>query len=170
MQVILIGFMGSGKTTVSALLSQQLNLPVTDLDQAVVQASGKSIPRIFHDGGEAVFRHLESETLTAILSSRDGILATGGGTPLRASNRAKLAADPAPVILLHASPTETARRIYRDRGRPLASRLDTTGLEKLLAERQACYEACTDYTIATDNRSPREIAAEIITLLHQNKH
>lgn len=165
MQVILIGFMGSGKTTVSSLLSTQLGLPVTDLDQAIVSHSQLSIPQIFARHGEVGFRQIEHQVLTETLQTEDGILATGGGTPLRADNRLKLAEDPAPVILLHASPEETARRIQGSTDRPIANQLDTAGLGKLLAQRQSRYEECADFTIDTDGRSPQSIADEIKTII-----
>lgn len=165
MRIILIGFMGSGKTTVSTLLADQLHLPVTDLDRAIEQSSGKSIPQIFQESGEEGFRTIEHQTLTTVLQGRDGILATGGGTPLRADNRQALAADPAPVILLHASPEETARRIQHNGERPLADALDTAGLAALLAKRQARYDECADFTIDTDNRTPQEIVDQIIGLI-----
>lgn len=161
MKVILIGFMGSGKTTVSNLLSGQLNLPVTDLDQAIIDHSQMSIPQIFKRSGEIGFRQIEHQVLLETLQSKDGILATGGGTPLRADNRLKLQEDPAPVILLHASPEETARRIQGSHDRPIANQLDVIGLEKLLAKRQSKYEECADITIDTDDRSPQTIADEI---------
>lgn len=161
MQVILIGFMGSGKTTVSTLLGKQLALPVTDLDQAIVEHAQMSIPEIFKRHGELGFRQIEHQVLLETLQTKAGILATGGGTPLRADNRLKLQKDPAPVILLHASPEEIARRIQDSTDRPIANQLDVIGLGKLLAKRQAGYEECADVTIDTDNRSPQSIVDEI---------
>ena len=168
MQVILIGFMGSGKTTVSPLLSEQLNLPVTDLDQAIIDHSQMSISEIFQRHGEVGFRQIEHQVLIDTLQNKDGILATGGGTPLRADNRLKLEEDAAPVILLHASPEETARRIHGSTDRPIANQLDTAGLGKLLAQRQARYEECADVTIDTDGRSPQSIADEIKSIMNHS--
>lgn len=167
MKVILIGFMGSGKTTVSTLLGEQLRLPVTDLDQAIVDHSHLTIPQIFQQHGEVGFRQIEHQVLLETLQNHEGILATGGGTPLRADNRLKLEEDPAPVILLHASPEETARRIQHSGDRPLANQLDTAGLGRLLAQRQARYEECADVTIDTDGRSPQSIADEIKNIIEK---
>ncbi|MCG4607043.1 shikimate kinase, partial [Bifidobacterium longum] len=81
MELILIGFMGSGKTTVSRLLGEMLNTPVTDLDVEFVRRAGMPIADIFAQNGEPYFRQLEHDTLAEILKSDQGILATGGGTP-----------------------------------------------------------------------------------------
>lgn len=80
MQLILIGFMGSGKSTVGNLLGRRHNLPVIDLDQAIEEAAGQTIPEIFADHGEAYFRKLEHQVLGAVID-QPGILATGGGDP-----------------------------------------------------------------------------------------
>lgn len=77
MELILIGFMGSGKTTVSRLLGEMLNTPVTDLDVEIVRRAGMPIPDILAQNGEPYFRQLEHDTLAEILKSDQGILATG---------------------------------------------------------------------------------------------
>lgn len=165
MKLILIGFMGSGKTTISQLLGQQLGLPVTDLDQAIIADQQQTIPEIFAAVGEQGFRQVESRVLKTTLTQQDGILATGGGTPLREDNRRELAMDPAPVVFLHASPAETARRLAGATDRPIANQLDVAGLGRLLAQRQSRYAECADFTVETDGRAPAEIAAEIKRLI-----
>ena len=150
MELILIGFMGSGKTTVSRLLGEMLNTPVTDLDVEIVRRAGMPIPDIFAQNGEPYFRQLEHDTLADILKSDQGILATGGGTPMRPDNLAMLKDTPTPVVLLKASATETLRRIGGDSGRPLAQLLDEKGIADMQAQRQVNYNACADLTIKTD--------------------
>lgn len=95
MELILIGFMGSGKTTVSLLLGEMLNAPVTDLDDEIVHRAGMTIPDIFAQNGEEYFRQLEHDTLADIIKSDQGILATGGdsGRPLAKSLDEKGIAD-----------------------------------------------------------------------------
>lgn len=153
MEMILIGFMGSGKTTVSRLLGEMLNTPVIDLDVEIVRRAGMPIADIFAQNGEPYFRQLEHDTLADIMKSDQGILATGGGTPM-------------PVVLLKASATETLRRIGGDSGRPLAQSLDEKGIADMQAQRQVNYNACADLTIKTDGLSPAAIAEEIISFLN----
>lgn len=160
MELILIGFMGSGKTTVSQLLGQKYHLPVLDLDAEIVAQTGQSIPEIFAAGGEARFRAIEHQVLAQVID-QPGILATGGGTPLREDNRALLKASNVPVVHLRATAAETKRRIGHDQNRPLAAQLDQAGLAKLKAARHAAYQACADFTIETNQLTPLEVAQAI---------
>lgn len=166
MELILIGFMGSGKTTISRMLGKMLNAPVTDLDDEIVRRAGMTIPDIFAQNGEEYFRQLEHDTLADIIKSDQGILATGGGTPMRPDNLTILKDTSTPVVLLKASATETLRRIGGDSGRPLAKSLDEKGIADLQAQRQVNYDACADLTIKTDGLSPAAIAEEIVSFLN----
>lgn len=166
MELILIGFMGSGKTTISRMLGKMLNTSVTDLDDEIVRRTGMTIPDIFAQNGEEYFRQLEHDTLADIIKSDQGILATGGGTPMRPDNLTMLKDTSTPVVLLKASATETLRRIGGDSGRPLAKSLDEKGIADLQAQRQVNYDACADLTIKTDGLSPAAIAEEIVSFLN----
>ena len=166
MELILIGFMGSGKTTISRMLGKMLNAPVTDLDDEIVRRAGMTIPDIFAQNGEEYFRQLEHDTLADIIKSDQGILTTGGGTPMRPDNLTILKDTSTPVVLLKASATETLRRIGGDSGRPLAKSLDEKGIADLQAQRQVNYDACADLTIKTDGLSPAAIAKEITDFLN----
>ncbi|MFR0514665.1 shikimate kinase [Limosilactobacillus mucosae] len=166
MELILIGFMGSGKTTISRMLGKMLNAPVTDLDDEIVRRAGMTISDIFAQNGEEYFRQLEHDTLADIIKSDQGILATGGGTPMRPDNLTMLKGTSTPVVLLKASATETLRRIGGDSGRPLAKSLDEKGIADLQAQRQVNYDACADLTIKTDGLSPAAIAKEITDFLN----
>lgn len=166
MELILIGFMGSGKTTISRMLGKMLNTSVTDLDDEIVRRAGITIPDIFAQNGEEYFRQLEHDTLADIIKSDQGILATGGGTPMRPDNLTILKDTSTPVVLLKASAMETLRRIGGDSGRPLAKSLDEKGIADLQAQRQVNYDACADLTIKTDRLSPAAIAEEIVSFLN----
>nr|WP_302426463.1 shikimate kinase [Limosilactobacillus mucosae] len=166
MELILIGFMGSGKTTISRMLGKMLNTSVTDLDDEIVRRAGMTIPDIFAQNGEEYFRQLEHDTLADIIKSDQGILATGGGTPMRPDNLTILKDTSTPVVLLKASAMETLRRIGGDSGRPLAKSLDEKGIANLQAQRQVNYDACADLTIKTDGLSPAAIAEEIVSFLN----
>ena len=166
MELILIGFMGSGKTTISRMLGKMLNTSVTDLDDEIVRRAGMTIPDIFAQNGEEYFRQLEHDTLADIIKSDQGILATGGGTPMRPDNLTILKDTSTPVVLLKASAMETLRRIGGDSGRPLAKSLDEKGIADLQAQRQVNYDACADLAIKTDGVSPAAIAEEIVSFLN----
>lgn len=166
MELILIGFMGSGKTTISRMLGKMLNTSVTDLDDEIVRRAGMTIPDIFAQNGEEYFRQLEHDTLADIIKSDQGILATGGGTPMRPDNLTILKDTSTPVVLLKASAMETLRRIGGDSGRPLAKSLDEKGIADLQAQRQVNYDACADLTIKTDGLGPAAIAEEIVSFLN----
>ncbi|MFR0582330.1 shikimate kinase [Limosilactobacillus mucosae] len=166
MELILIGFMGSGKTTISRMLGKMLNTSVTDLDDEIVRRTGMTIPDIFAQNGEEYFRQLEHDTLADIIKSDQGILATGGGTPMRPDNLTMLKDTSTPVVLLKASAMETLRRIGGDSGRPLAKSLDEKGIADLQAQRRVNYDACADLTIKTDGLSPAAIAEEIVSFLN----
>ncbi|USS88281.1 shikimate kinase [Fructilactobacillus hinvesii] len=164
MDLILIGFMGSGKSTISQLLGQRLALPVTDLDQVIVDTAAQSIEQIFAEQGEVGFRQLEAQALAQQLD-RPGILATGGGVPTQAPNRELLKRHPAPVVLLEIDPETAYDRVKADEHRPIAKNLDLAELAALKLERQAHYQNCADLIINA-NQTPTAIVAEILAHYH----
>lgn len=161
MKLILIGFMGSGKTTISQLLGKQLSQPVLDLDREIERQSQQTIPQIFAESGEAEFRRIEHEVLQSSINF-GGVLATGGGTPLRDDNIALIKQAHAPVVLLVASPQETFRRINQQSNRPLGNQLDVAGIRQLQKVRQPFYDQCADLKIITDGLTPKEIVQRIL--------
>ncbi|WDF82996.1 shikimate kinase [Lacticaseibacillus pabuli] len=160
MDLILVGFMGAGKTTVSGILADDLALAQRDLDDLITDAAGQTIPEIFASRGESGFRALETQTLRAALQ-QPGILATGGGTPVQDANFAVLQDTDVPVVLLDATPESILTRIGGDTNRPLVQQLGPRGLSELQAQRNPRYHALADLVIATDDLTPEEIAAQI---------
>ena len=160
MQAILIGFMGSGKTTVGQLLAAQTGTAHADLDDLIVSSAGQAITTIFAEKGEGYFRQLEQQTLRAALQ-QPGILSTGGGTPTIAANAAILTASAVPVILLDASDETTLQRVMGDANRPLVNNLDTGALLPLKHRREPLYEAAADLVISTDTLTPQQIVTTI---------
>jgi len=163
---VLIGLMGCGKSSIGRRLSQELKLPLVDLDDAIVEKAGMGIPDIFAKLGEEAFRDMESAVLADHIEDR-AILATGGGVVLRKANRGLLKAHP-PVIWLKAAPEFLARRIAGDSNRPLITNQDT--LEKLTTlavERYPLYEACADLVIDRDEAKKGEIVSLIIQYLEK---
>lgn len=165
--LILVGPMGAGKSTIGRLLAKELHLPFKDSDKEIEVRTGADIPWIFDVEGEAGFRERE-QTVLADLCREDGlVLATGGGAVLRAENRAALHAG-GRVIYLHTSVEQQLERTARDRNRPLL-RTANPGqvLRELLATRDPLYREIADVVIETDQRPPRMVVQEILSRLEQ---
>ncbi len=160
MKAILVGFMGSGKTTVGHLLAENLNVPYHDLDDMIVEKAGKSIKQIFADDGEPAFRQLEHDALRAALND-DGILGTGGGTPIQDVNFEMLKNSEVPVVLLDVMPETIIFRLKNDTDRPLAKQLGLDGLVDLKGQRDFRYDQVSDFRVATDELTPNQVVDAI---------
>lgn len=160
MQVILIGFMGSGKTTIGQLLARTLATNHIDLDEFIMQKAQQSITEIFATKGETYFRQLEQLYLKQTLKL-PGVLSTGGGTPIIAPNAALLARSKIPIVWLSTSIQTTFQRIQNDTSRPLVNDLDTTALIKLQKKRNPLYQALANIIIPTDELTPQQIVTRI---------
>ncbi len=166
--IILIGFMGTGKTAVGSELAANLGRKFIDTDLLVEEISGMSISDIFEQLGESEFRKKESEAAFALTTYRPGeiVAATGGGIVLQKANRDKLA-KAGIVVLLTASPRAILRRIGKGRKRPLLK--DTNRrerIEELLKERETFYGSY-DLKIDTTGKTVKQICREIIKWLSQ---
>ena len=162
--IILEGFMGSGKTTVSELLADRLDLELMDTDAAIEESEKRSISSIFETEGEEAFRDMETELLKMIVSDhlRNMVISLGGGLPLREENR-KLLKEAGKVVYLKARPETVYDRIKGDTTRPLLQSEDPMArIKELQAARSDIYEAASDITIDTDDKTPAEIVDEII--------
>lgn len=125
--LVLIGFMGSGKTTLGVKLSYRLRMPVEDTDRLIERREGRSVSEIFADDGEEYFRRLETELLEELAEKAGGrIYSVGGGTPVREENR-RLLKRLGRVIYLKASPETVYERIRDDATRPLLQCPDPLG-------------------------------------------
>jgi len=165
---VLIGLMGSGKSSVGRRLSEKLNMPLIDLDDYIVEQAGMSIPEIFERLGEEAFRDMESKALAETIEKR-AILASGGGIVLRKANQRLLKSHP-PVIWLKAAPEYLAKRIAGDTNRPLIANQDTLKkLSSLAAERYPLYEKCADLIIDRDQIKKKDVVAQIIDYLNKGK-
>lgn len=162
MRAILVGFMGSGKTTVGELLAQRLGLTHRDLDDVIVERAGKSIQQIFDDDGETAFRQLEHSVLADTLVNSKGILSTGGGTPIQTANFDLLKKSDVPVILLNVKPGTVLSRLADDGQRPLVKELGVDGLINLKEKRDARYHEVSDIEIDTDDLTPAEVVDAIL--------
>lgn len=159
--LILIGPMGAGKSSVGRRLATHFDLVFVDLDHAIEQRTGVSIPLIFEHEGEAGFRRRE-HALVAEFSARRGILLScGGGVVLHPANRALLA-DNGFVVWLTASVDEQLQRLAADQQRPLLATPDRRArLDALAAERDPLYAACADLAVSSSDQSMQHAAQRI---------
>lgn len=165
--IVLEGFMGSGKSTVSELLSEELMLELIDTDEVIEDTEGRTINEIFETEGEASFREMETDLLEAIDSDhwREFVISLGGGMPVKEENR-ELLRKIGKVVYLRAKPETIFERVKDDDKRPLLKTEDPLAkIEELLEKRAAFYEDVADMIIDTDGKTPSEITKEIIDKL-----
>lgn len=161
---ILVGLMGSGKSSIGRRLAVRLNLPLIDLDDYIVEQAGRSIPEIFEQDGEAEFRRMETAALQQVVG-RAAVIATGGGVVMSETNRQILKQHP-PVIWLKASPEFLAGRIAGDSNRPLIATGDTLKkLQGLAAIRYPLYEQCADFILPRGDMKKSEALQAILEFL-----
>ena len=159
-QVVLVGPMGAGKTTVGALLAEQWGVPARDTDADVEAREGRSISDIFVESGEARFRELERAAVAAALASHDGVLALGGGAVLDTSTRELLANHR--VVFLRVGLAEAVKRVGLGTSRPLLLGNVRARIKALLDERTPVYESVATLVVDTDDRSPQDVARTIM--------
>jgi shikimate kinase len=158
--ILLIGFMGSGKSTVGRALAERVRRPFVDLDETIVAGSGKSIASIFADDGEAAFRACEHAALAALGGRPSSVVACGGGVVLSEENRALLRRS-GTVVYLKVSAEEALARIGDVSGRPLLAGGGAALAPALLASREVLYEACADVVVPTDGRTTSDVAEDV---------
>lgn len=163
MKVVLIGYRGTGKTTVGRLVAARFGLPFFDTDALVEARADHSIPAIFAVGGEAEFRTLERE-VCAGLADADGVIATGGGAVLDPANVEALRRG-ARVFLLEGAPEDLAARCARGDRPPLTALPPLDEVRIVLAARADAYRAAADHCVWTGCRSPEEVAGVVISVL-----
>jgi len=160
MKLILIGFMGSGKTTVGCLLAQKLGLGVIEMDDLIIKKEGKNINKIFAEDGEARFRELESQIAKDLVKKENVVISTGGGVVIKAENIENLKIN-GKTIFLRTSFLEIKKRLTNIEDRPLFK--DKISAEKLFNSRQKLYEKNADLIVDTDGKSVEEVTYEIIS-------
>ena len=165
-KIVLVGYMGSGKTKIGQLLAENLDLPFRDLDFLIESELQKSVMEIFSDEGEVFFRKKEHEVFKKMIQDDSSyVLSTGGGTPCYANNHLYLQNEGVSSVYLKASiPVLVARLKNEIANRPLLHNLNDEEtfeyIAKHLFDRNYYYSQCK-YTISVDDKSPEEIVEEI---------
>jgi shikimate kinase len=164
--VFLIGYRGTGKTTVAKLLARELGYDWVDADDQIEHRAGKTIAAIFADQGEQAFRDLEAEVVAELGDRRRLVVALGGGAVLREANRAAIC-QAGPVVWLTAGIDTIVERLSLDRStasrRPnLTQAGGRAEIEALLAERKPIYRACATFEVDTDSTTPADVVDRII--------
>lgn len=161
--IILIGFMGCGKTSVGKRLAESENMEFLDTDEWIEKKQQKTISEIFATQGESAFRNMETECLKQLLEYKETafVLSVGGGLPIREENR-KLLSQIGHVVYLKASPDVIYRRLRNDKTRPLLQGMNPRGrIFDLMSARKSYYESAAEYIIEVDNKKFTEIMEEI---------
>ena len=159
--VALIGFMGTGKSTVGKILAEKLNKRFVETDSIIEQQAGKSIKQIFEQDGEIHFREMEIDVIKKITVNSDQVIACGGGVVLNKININRLK-ESSRLVYLTASPLEIFKRTTRDDSRPLLPNSDRlSNIRELLKFRKPFYERAADITINTNRANPLKITGEI---------
>ena len=165
--IILEGFMGSGKSTVSELISDKLELELIDTDEAIEEAEGRKISEIFEQDGEEAFRDMETGLMEMVISEhmRETVISLGGGLPVREKNR-ELLKRAGKVVYLRTSPETVYDRLKGDDTRPLLkSENPLARIKELQDKRGKIYEEAADIIVDTDGKTPEEVADEIIAAI-----
>ena len=161
--IVLVGFMGAGKTTVGHLLAAELGLPFCDSDHVIERRAGRLIREIFAEDGEPAFRALEHQVIADLLDGPDLVLALGGGAAEHPRTRDALAAHPrAQVAYLQVGFAEALRRVGGDGGRPVLARPD---LPAVYERRLKAYARVATLTVPTDDRRPETVSKDILARL-----
>lgn len=161
--VVLVGLMGSGKSTVGRILADRLGRTLLDTDSMVETRAGRSIRELFAAEGEAAFRDLEAATLVdALATAPPAVIATGGGVVLREANREALSAAAARVVWLTADVSTLLDRVRSAGHRPLLDDDPAGTLQRMADERAPLYREVADVVIGVDGRTAKDVAEVVL--------
>jgi shikimate kinase len=171
MSIVLIGYRGSGKTTIGQKLADRLWQKLVDTDKLVVERAGKNIREIFEQDGEERFRELEAEAVEEVLARKEVVISLGGGAVLREENRAAIKASGHKVVYLRCEAEVLHQRIQADTAtaamRPNLTHLGggVEEIEKVLAEREPIYRSLMTAELDVTNLSVADAVVYIVRLL-----
>ena len=160
-RVVLVGFMGAGKTSVGRSLARRLKWRFVDLDRSIEERAGATIAALFRERGEAAFRALEQDAARAVAGLSRTVVAAGGGAFIAPATRAALQ-EGALTVWLQCSLDDVLRRVPADGSRPLAGNREI--MRALLAEREPSYRQA-DVAVDTSGLTPREVVDRIVELI-----
>lgn len=162
--IVLIGMMGSGKTTIGKLLGEKLTLRSIDIDVIVEQNEKRTVSEIFQNEGEKYFRNIERETIKKNFTNKDLIISLGGGA-FEDQLTQELLLKNSTVIYLKTSPNVILERIKNNTNRPLLkNQMTVEKIQSIILQRQKNYELA-NITILTDNKNPDKIVEEILGVI-----
>ncbi|MBS3058438.1 MAG: shikimate kinase [Candidatus Diapherotrites archaeon] len=162
MNFFLIGYRGTGKTTLGKIVAEKLGRQFVDLDDLIMEMQGKKIPEIFAKEGEAAFRNYETQALKQACGQDNQIIACGGGIIIKEEN-IRLLKENGTVCLLKASEEKIFERIHGDKNRPaLTNKNAFDEIKHVLEQRKANYELAKDFEIDTSIESVQESAERIV--------
>ena len=161
----LIGFMGSGKSTVARAFEEQYHMKLVEMDEEIVKQEKRAISEIFATDGEEHFRDLETALVGKIASQEGQVISCGGGAVLRPENVSRMK-ESGTVVLLLARPETILDRVQGDSGRPLLQgNMNVQYISELMEKRKAAYESAADLLIETDGKCALDICNEIMDKL-----
>ncbi|MES2811394.1 MAG: shikimate kinase [Bacteroidota bacterium] len=169
-KIVLVGYMGSGKTEIGKLLAKKCQLPFYDLDFLIENSLGKTVSELFSEKGEIYFRKIEHELFVKQIQEKESfVLSLGGGTPCYANNHLFLQQDDIISIYLKASVSTLVERLsINKKKRPLVKDLEENEMHEFIAkhlfDRSFYYNQCK-YVISVDEKSPTDVVEEIMKLL-----
>jgi shikimate kinase len=163
MQIVLVGPMGVGKSTVGRLLAERLDCSYRDTDDDIVAEQGRTIADIFVDEGEPAFRAVEKQAVRQALAEHDGVLALGGGSILDEDTRGLLAGHR--VVYLSMDVEEAVQRTGLNAARPLLAVNPRRQWRELMEARRHLYTEVADAVVATDGRTPEEVTQAVLDAL-----
>jgi shikimate kinase len=173
MNIILIGFMASGKSTIGKALAEKLGYDFVDTDELIELKAGKSISEIFANEGEQRFREYEAEVLERLGAVSEKVIATGGGLILQEKNR-KILQESQPVFFLTVTPEQVLERTPNYQTRPLINYADINKrreiIEQLLKKRDNLYRSVTDYVVETKTGDNEVALMQIMEILERGSH
>ena len=161
--------MGSGKSTIGALLSKKMNIKFVDLDRKIETIEKQTVSQIFKLKGEKYFREIETETISSLLNSKEKelVLSLGGGSFLNEKNR-KNVKNNSLSFWLNWKPSTIIKRIRKSSKRPLVQGLNDQEIEKMMLDRNKHY-AKSNFKIDCDNHKKNEIVDKIVLILKENE-
>ena len=167
--IVLIGFMGTGKSTIARELAKTRQMNIVEMDEEIVRRRGKSIADIFKEEGEEYFRDLETALLKELQTKENQVISCGGGAVLREEN-VRVMKKNGCVVLLTALPQTIYERVKNNTDRPiLQGNMNVEYIASLMEKRREKYEKAADIVIATDGKNVSQIYEEMLQKLAESR-